>query len=66
LISDSAILTINSQFENIINGEGVDCKMEKKGLMKHQEDFRNPRLPKKIVIGGGWGARICEMFGPSH
>jgi hypothetical protein len=25
-------LTINSQFENIINGEGVCCKMEKKVL----------------------------------
>jgi len=61
LISDSAILTINSQLQNISNGEGVRCKMGKKSLMRHQEDFRNLQLPK-IVIGGGWGARICEMF----
>ncbi len=32
LISDTAILTFNSQFENIINGEGIRCKMEKKVL----------------------------------
>jgi hypothetical protein len=25
-------LTFNSQFENIINGEGIRCKMEKKVL----------------------------------
>jgi hypothetical protein len=33
--------------------------------MRRQVDFRNLRLPK-IVIGEGWGARICEMFGHCH